>query len=194
MRAAPCRTRRPRTRADRQNTMTSAEVGTSASASVRIRDVMDAKTARILLGQPLRIAAETLVTTQASDLMVIDHEQRFVGVIPEGDLLAALIPDFEGLAEAGATLSDAYRAFLRAGDDLGEQPIDRLVIRRSVTVEPDDELLKAATVMVMKGIRRLAVVDAGGRFLGSVSRADVCWGVLVEAPARGRAASAAGCP
>lgn len=147
---------------------------------------MDTKTARIHLGRPMRIAAEALAMTQASDLMVVDDEQRFVGVIPEGDLLHALIPDFEGLMEAGATLDDAYRAFLAAGDDYGDQPIDRLVIRGSITVDPDDELLKAATVMITKGIRRLAVVDDGERFVGSVSRADICWGVLVEAPARRR--------
>jgi CBS domain-containing protein len=46
----------------------------------------------------------------------------------------------------------------------------------------------AATVMITKGIRRLAVVD-GERFVGSVSRADISWGLLVERPSRALAAS-----
>lgn len=155
-----------------------------------IRDVMNTKAARIHLGRPMALAAEILVLTQASDLMVIDNEDRFFGVLPEGDLLQAVMPDFEGLMESGASLEQAFAVFRHSGSDYADQPIDRLVIRGSITLSPDDELLKAATVMLTKGIRRLAVVE-GERFVGSVSRADICWGVLVEQATRDRTAGAA---
>ena len=153
---------------------------------MKIRDVMNTKAARIRLGQPMALAAETLVLTDAGDLMVIDDDDRFVGVLAGGDLLHAIMPDFEGLMEAGASLRRACEIFVRAGDDYAGEPIDRLVIPGSITVSGDDELLKAATVMITMGIRLLAVVD-DGRLMGSVSRADVCWGVLVEQPSRSAA-------
>ena len=109
--------------------------------------------------------------------MVVDDDGRYVGVLAEGDLLHALMPDFEGLMDSGASLADAFRIFVDSGREYADQPIGRLVIRKSITVGPEDELLKAATVMVTKGIRRLAVVD-GERLLGTVSRADVCWALL----------------
>lgn len=148
-----------------------------------VRDVMNTKTARIHLDRPMKLAAEILVLTQASDLVVVDDADRFVGVLAEGDLLHAIMPDFEGLMESGASLRRAFDVFLGAGSVYADQPIGRLVIRGSITLRPDDELLKAATVMITKGIRRLAVVD-GERFVGSVSRADICWGVLIEQPSR----------
>jgi CBS domain-containing protein len=150
---------------------------------VKIRDVMNAKAARIPLGRPMALAAEVLVLTQAGDLMVIDDDSNFIGVLAGGDLLHAIMPDFEGLMEAGTSLQRACEIFVAAADDYAEEPIDRLVIRGSITVSSDDELLKAATVMITMGIRLLAVVD-DGRLMGTVSRADVCWGVLVEQPNR----------
>lgn len=144
---------------------------------------MNTKTARIHIDRPMKLAAEILVLTQASDLVVIDDNDRYIGVLSEGDLLYAILPDFEGLMESGASLRRAFDAFLDAGVGYADQPIGRLVIRASITLRPDDELLKAATVMITKGIRRLAVVD-GERFVGSVSRADICWGLLVEHPSR----------
>jgi len=140
---------------------------------------MNPKAARIQIGQPMALAAELLVLTQASDLMVVDDSNRFLGVLAEGDLLHAIMPDFEGLMEAGASLQRAYGVFTGSGAYYANQTIDRLVIRGSITLSPDDELLKAATVMITKGIRRLPVVE-DERLLGSVSRADLCWGVLVE--------------
>jgi predicted transcriptional regulator len=155
---------------------------------VKIRDVMNTKAARIHLGQSMALAAETLVLTDAGDLMVIDDDDGFVGVLAGGDVLHAIMPDFEGLMEAGASLTRACEIFVGAGDDYADEPIDRLVIHGSITVSGDDELLKAATVMITMGIRLLAVVD-DGRLMGTVSRADVCWGVLVEQPRRRAAAS-----
>jgi CBS domain-containing protein len=144
---------------------------------MRIGDVMDRKAARISVTAPMSLAAELLVLSRASDLMVVDDDGRYVGVLAEGDLLHALMPDFEGLMDSGASLADAFRIFVESGRQYADQPIGRLVIRKSITVGPDDELLRAATVMVTKGIRRLAVVQ-GERLLGTVSRADVCWALL----------------
>ncbi|RHW26102.1 CBS domain-containing protein [Nocardioides immobilis] len=168
--------------------MASDEDMSHTSSALRVRDVMNTKTARIHLGRPMALAAEILVLTQASDLIVIDDDDRFVGVLPEGDLLHAIMPDFDGLMESGASLTRGFEVFLSSGSSYADQPIDSLVIRGSIMLRPDDELLKAATVMITKGIRRLAVVD-GERFVGSVSRADICWGILVEQPSRQHAAN-----
>jgi CBS domain-containing protein len=144
---------------------------------MRIGEVMDRRTARITVDAPMSLAAELLVLSQASDLMVVDDEGRYLGVLSEGDVLRAVMPDFEGLLESGASLQDAFGIFLDNGRQYGDQPIRRLVIRKSITVSPNDELLKAATVMVTKQIRRLPVVD-DERLVGTVSRADLCWAIL----------------
>ena len=147
---------------------------------MRIGDIMDRRAARIGLDGSMAHAAELLVLSRASDLMVVDADGAYVGVLAEGDLLHALMPDFEGLLESGSSLDDAVRAFLESGRQFSDQPISRLVIRTSITLAPDDELLQAATVMITKQIRRLAVVD-GKRLVGTVSRADVCWSLLTDA-------------
>jgi CBS domain-containing protein len=146
---------------------------------MRIGDVMDRRAARVSLDATMSLAADLLVLSRASDLMVVDKDGRYVGVLAEGDLLRAIMPDFEGLMESGASLEEAFAIFLDAGRDYADQPIRRLVIRKSITVSPEDELLRAATVMVTKQIRRLPVVD-GERLVGTVSRADLCWGLLSE--------------
>lgn len=150
-----------------------------AHRTVLVGDVMNRRSARISTEAPMSLAAEFLVVTQASDLMVVDEEGRYVGVLSEGDILRAIMPDFEGLIESGASLREAFRAFLESGRHYADQPIARLIIRTSITVGPEDELLKAATVMVAKQIRRLPVVE-DGRLLGTISRADVCWALLCE--------------
>ena len=84
----------------------------------------------------------------------------------------------------GGSLDDALGLFLDSGERLANEPITRLVIENPVRVAPADDLLKIATIMARKMIRRLHVLD-GDRFVGSISRADLLWGLLSKD--RGRA-------
>lgn len=142
-----------------------------------VRDVMNPKAARIGVRSTLQQAADLLVLSQASDLVVVDEEGRFVGVVSEGDLIRAVMPDLDEVIAAGGSLRDAFQIFLAAGRDLAFQPIQGLIISNPITVRPDDELLKVATAMIDRVIRRLPVVEEG-RFVGTISRADICWAVL----------------
>jgi CBS domain-containing protein len=161
------------------------------AGTMLIRDVMDRKSARAGLSDSMGLAAELLVLTQASDLMVVDDDGTFIGVLSEGDILRMLIPDLEGVVDSGMSLRRAFELFVEGGRHYADQPIGRLVIRSSITVGPDDELLKAATVMTTKQIRRLPVVESG-QFLGTVSRGDICWALLCDKQVmRGRSASTA---
>src|SRR5262245_38783530 len=144
---------------------------------MKVEQVMNQQVAHIGASATFQEAAELLAVTQASDLIVVDPEGRFVGVVSEGDLLRALIPDYNEVAAAGGSMLDASRIFTENGCDLAGQPISRLIIRHPITVAPDDKLLGVASIMIEKMIRRLPVVE-NERFLGTVARAHILWAAL----------------
>lgn len=122
-------------------------------------------------------AAIMLSEKQASDLMVVDENNQFIGVVSEGDLIRYIIPSFEELLSLEKTLGEAAKIFLEFAQDLINQPISRFVIYDAITLKPDDELLKSAVVMAQKNIRRLPVVQ-DKLFIGTISRADICRAIL----------------
>lgn len=146
-----------------------------------IKDVMNSRVARLRASTNLKTAAELFCVTQVSDLMVVDEHDRFIGVVSEGDLIRAVMPNFDEVSSAGGSLSDAYLLFLRSGQQMSNQLVTRIMISKPITLMPDDQLLKAATIMISKHIRLLPVVERE-RFLGTVSRADICWGLLTAEP------------
>jgi CBS domain-containing protein len=140
---------------------------------VLVKDVMTPHPARIRVDADLQRAAEIVALSGASDVMVVDDGEAFVGVLSEGDVLRAAMPDSAEIAAAGATVADAFAVLLAKGRKLRDRPISSLVIRRPLVVAPQDHVGVAASIMVDRNIRRLPVVD-DGRLLGTVSRADVC--------------------
>jgi CBS domain-containing protein len=140
---------------------------------MKVGDIMNVNTARIHVGATLREAAALLASSQASDLMVVDEHSRFLGVLSEGDLIRGALPKFEELLLQGASISAGLELFIEKGKAMAGQGIAEMLIKSPVTVEPGTPVIRAATLMVTKQIRRLPVVEEGN-LVGSVSRADIC--------------------
>jgi CBS domain-containing protein len=109
--------------------------------------------------------------------MVVDNDEKFIGVLSEGDILRTALPDIDEIVDEGGTLDDAFRIFLEKGEQLAGLPIAPLIIREPIVLDPENHVAQAATILVQKQIRLLPVVKEG-ILVGTVSRADVCRAVV----------------
>lgn len=142
-----------------------------------VKDFMIVRTARIRHSSNIQHAAEIVALARVSDLMVIDEEDNFRGVLSEGDILRAALPDIDEILDEGGTLDDAFEIFMRKGQELSTLPIAPLIIEEPIIVDPEDHVAKAATVLLNKQIHLLPVVHEG-KLVGTISRADVCRAVV----------------
>lgn len=144
---------------------------------MKIDEVMSRNPATIKLGTPMRDAAILLHRSLASDLMVVDDDNTFMGVLSEGDMVRKIMPRFEDMVLSSGNLYELFGMFLERGNEIGHHAIDELVIRHPEVMSPDQDAVKAAATMVSKQIRRLPVVQ-DGKLVGTISRADIALAVL----------------
>jgi CBS domain-containing protein len=142
-----------------------------------VKGIMTVRAVRVRIGDTLHRAAEVIALSGVGDLMVIDENNNFVGVLSVGDVLRAAMPDTDEILGEGGTLEQAFRLFMRKGSELRYKPIRPLVITSPLVVDPDDHVAKVAALMLEKNIHRLPVVK-DGRLLGTVGRADICQAVV----------------
>lgn len=129
-------------------------------------DLMHPDAPVVLVTAQLGEIVDAVTATPLNRAVVVDEERRVVGVVSDADLLAKLDPG----AETGllAALTRRGRAPNRARISARE------VMRApAVTVTHDTPVAEAARVMVEARLKVLPVVDAAGRFLGVVDRADL---------------------
>ena len=118
---------------------------------VKVREIMTVRTAKIRHEASLHQAAELLALTRVSDLMVVDGEDNFFGVLSEGDILRSALPDVDEILAEGGSLETAFDIFVKKGKNLSELPITPLVIREPISVDPEDHVAKATTVLWKSG-------------------------------------------
>ena len=87
------------------------------------------------------------------------------------------MPDFDELVASGQSHEQTIQMLIDTGRSLADQQVERLVITSPLTLAPSDPLMRAAAVMLDKMIRRLPVVE-DGTLVGTLSRADLVWGIM----------------
>jgi len=149
----------------------------SESHLLRVKDVMSTRTVRIPQDANIYRAAEVVALSRVSDLMVVGENEKFIGVLSEGDILRAAMPNTEEIVAEGGSVDTAFDLFLKKGKDLSSLPILPFVTTEPIALDPQDHVAKAATVMIDLKIRLLPVIK-DGKLVGSVSLADVCQAVV----------------
>ena len=148
---------------------------------MNVRDVMTTPPVTLPPEATLFQAAKLLASSDASDVMVAQDDNTLVGVLSEGDLIRAILPDLNEIHDAGGSVEDAARAFMRKGSELATRSIGPYMITEPLTVSPEDHVAFVSVIMIDRQIRRLPVVK-DGTLVGTVSRSDVCRAVLDVTP------------
>lgn len=128
---------------------------------MQVGDVMMHQPVRIPFTSDLHAAAELVACSGVSDLMVVDEHDTFIGVLSEGDILRAAMPDLDEILAQGGSLVDAFALFVQKGQALAHRPTLPLVIREPIVLSPSDHVTAAAIILIDKMIRRLPVVSDG---------------------------------
>ncbi|HVA85781.1 MAG TPA: DUF190 domain-containing protein [Candidatus Saccharimonadales bacterium] len=144
-----------------------------------VRDVMTRPVVSIGQDASLGEAVERLVGRHFRSLPVIDDDDRLVGVISNGDLVGR-----GGLPVRLELLNGMlHEARQRIIGELPDGTLVRDVMTRDVAVARAGETVATATRrMSERRLKRLPVVDADGRLLGILSRADILRAVAETFP------------
>jgi CBS domain-containing protein len=132
-----------------------------------VRDVMTRRVVSVREDASFKEMADMLRRTRISAFPVLDSANRVIGVVSEADLLVK-----EAVQATGTSVIAALRHVREADKATGVTAAD-LMTRPAVTIGPDASVAEAARIMYDRRIKRLPVIDAAGRLLGVISRADV---------------------
>ncbi len=137
---------------------------------MRVEDVMTTEVWTVRSETSLKEAAEILAQRRISGLPVVDAEDHVVGVLSEGDILFKE----RGLQQKRGLLDRWLDLPLPdITSKLEARTAGEAMSAPAVTIGRKRPLTEAANTMIEEGVNRLPVVDAEGKLLGIISRADL---------------------
>lgn len=149
----------------------------AASPGATVAEVMTTQAPTVAANAGLPEVIEAVVSTRLNRAVVVDEERRPLGVVTDAELLRRLDPAaLPGLARLlmgklpFVRLSDAEREQLRFAQ--GTRAAE-LMLTPVLTVRGETPALEAASLMLQRRYKILPVVDAEGRLIGLLDRADL---------------------
>jgi len=143
-----------------------------------VKDIMNSSVKTAKADTPIKEIASIMCFNKISGVPVVDDNNKLIGVLSEKDILRAMFPAVEQIMLEGAktdfeSIEDDYRNVLdkKAGD---------LMTQAVASVTPDMPLLKAASLMCVKKIRRIPVTGENNQLVGIISIGDVHKAIFQE--------------
>ncbi len=137
------------------------------SGRLDARDIMTRTVHTTRPTDPLWKVIDVICRQGISGVPVVDGKGRLAGLITERDILHAVHPGMMRLS--GKASARGETKGLRSIDEL--QARDVMVVK-VITGTPDTDALRLASVMALRKIRRIPIVE-GGKLVGIVSHGDV---------------------
>jgi CBS domain-containing protein len=145
---------------------------------IKVRDIMTPDPRKVSLTTPLDRVVRLLLSSIFTGVPVVDDADRPAGVITQGDLIyKGKMPMRLGLlAESGSAKLDAVLSVLagKSAKDVMTSPV--------IVIGQDQFVKDAVDLMLSKRVKRLPVVDAGGKLTGMLSRLDIFRTIMQESP------------
>ncbi|MFO8191346.1 MAG: CBS domain-containing protein [Bacillota bacterium] len=143
---------------------------------MKIREIMTEDVITVSTNDSVEQCARLLQENNISGLPVLDEAGRVVGIITEGDLIRRVSRvKAPGYLEVlgGLIYLGSPKKFVDALQRAMSLEAGQLMSKKVISIEPDQSVESAATLLVEHNISRLPVIDKKGILRGIVSRRDI---------------------
>lgn len=143
---------------------------------MKIKDIMTKDVVTVGLEDTVEKCANLLIKNDISGLPVLDDKGKVIGMVTEGDLIRR-ISKIKGPAVleilGGLIYFDSPKKLMSDLEKSMGYLASEVMTKDIVTVSPDEDVERAATLLVENKVKRLPVVDNEGKLIGIIARKDI---------------------
>lgn len=136
---------------------------------MQVKDIMNRNPCVIEKGKSLIEAVNVMEKCGVEGLAVIEND-KVVGFVTQGDILRAVLLSYEEIAEGeGLHIEEAERM---ASFALNKK-VEEVMSTPPLVVKDTTHLMRVLSLMAIKRVEALPVVDNEGKMIGIVTRGDL---------------------
>ncbi len=138
---------------------------------MKVSEIMIKDVFAVMPEDSVKKAAAILCTNMITGVPVVDENSDLMGIISEKDILFAMYPDYTEIYNQSLSsinfeeMEDRYK-------DVTKMKVKDLMTRNAVTATPDTPILKVASLMINKHVRRVPIIE-GKKLVGIISQGAI---------------------
>ncbi len=147
---------------------------------MKVSEIMTTNLITARADDPLRDIATKMVEQRCGSTPITDDAGLLIGIITLRDIMLPLYPNMGSYQHDDVPTHD-FEAMETRYRDLLDKPARAIMTPEPTSVSAETPVLKAASYMGLKNLRRIPVTDDNNRLIGMVSISDIHRGLLAAA-------------
>jgi len=139
---------------------------------MKVSEIMTRDLTSVESDIPVRELIFILDNAEMPNVPVVDNDGRLTGFISEKDLIRAALPGYFEMLHSASFIPDMNQLAGKL-EQIADQPIEKYMRHDVMSVTEEDDDLRAADLIIRKGVKNLPVVDSDNRLIGRVRRIDL---------------------
>jgi CBS domain-containing protein len=136
-----------------------------------VRDVMTKRVVTVDSSETYSRMVNLLIKEKISGFVVIGRGNKVVGVISEKDFLYKLFPSQKRFYKNPEYYMN-YENILKEAKKVTKLKAKSFMSKKIISIGPNESIIKACSIFLIHGIRRLPVID-DGKLVGIVTTNDI---------------------
>lgn len=139
---------------------------------MKVKNAFNKKVGYITSDSTLLDAAKYIFGHNHKGIPVVNNSKKVIGFITEQDIMSQMFPKTSELMEDYIHERD-FEQMENNLKNVLTQKVKNVMSKKVTTIHLDEPLLKAESIMKLKDISRLPVVDDKGVLIGIISKGDI---------------------
>jgi len=139
---------------------------------MKVREIMTRDLTAVEPDVPVRELIFIFENAEVPNMPVVNEDGMLIGFISEKDLIRAALPGYFEMLHSASFIPDMNQ-LARKLTQIADDPIEKYMSRDVHYVTEEDDDLRAADLVIRKGVKNLPVVDENGYLVGRVRRIDL---------------------
>jgi len=136
-----------------------------------VRDAMTRGVLTVKRDDSVKSIVEKIIMRHCGSIPVVDEDDRLIGIVTLRDIMLPMYPNMGDYVHDNVHARD-FEEMEEGYSKVLEMTAGSIMTPNPMTVSPDDPILKAASYMGLKNLRRIPVVN-GRELVGMVSISDI---------------------
>jgi len=136
-----------------------------------VRNAMTSGVVTAKKGDSVRSVIEKMIMRHCGSIPVVGDDGDIVGIVTIRDAMLPMYPNFGDYVHDNVHARD-FEEMEEGYPKVLEMEVSEIMTPNPMTVSPDDPVLKAASFMGLRNLRRIPVAE-GGKLAGMVSIGDI---------------------
>ena len=145
---------------------------------MKVKEIMIKRVLDTKVDYSIKDVSRHLIKNHINSMPVVDNDGLLVGIVTQADIFRALLPSPDELYKDGEYLN--FEQIEERSSELKNRNVGEIMTKPVIFVDEDTPVVKAGSIMLLKKIKQIPVINNDKRLVGLITFNDIIEELIIN--------------